>query len=371
MNATQQVPVRKWLYPFSWIYGFIVWFRGKLFDWNVLKSQEFDIPVICVGNITAGGTGKTPHVEYLVNLLKTNHNVAVLSRGYKRKTKGFLLATEQSTCLEIGDEPFQIKRKFPDVTVAVDADRRRGISNLLASDNPPQVVILDDAFQNRYVIPSYTIILSNYNRPIYEDALLPAGLLRESARNTRKASMVVVSKCATDLRPIDYRVISHDLNILPCQDLLFSYFEYKKIKSVFSSDDLELDLDFLKDKTILLVTGIASNQMIVDKLKTYTEKIEQIPFKDHYVFKKKDIKKIRKRFDSIESDNKIILVTEKDVSRLLLRETDMVDGLDKSFYYLPIEVAFLGPDGSKLFNEKILKHVKENSRNRVVFKKKD
>lgn len=368
MITNQPIHINRWLLPFSWLYRLIVFIRNKFFDWKIFKSEEYDIPVICIGNITAGGTGKTPHTEYLIQILKDKYRVAVLSRGYKRKTKGFVLSTTESTSIEIGDESFQIKQKFPDILVAVDADRRRGIRNLIDLETPPEVILLDDAFQHRYVKPSYTIILSNYNRPVYEDKMLPAGLLREPVSKLSKANMVIVTKCPESIQPIDFRIISHDMNIMPYQDLFFTTFRYEKIKPVFINQHKDIDLDFLIDKSILLVTGIASPKMILDKLSEFTNSVDTITYPDHHTFKPKDIRNIKNRFDSIESQNKIILVTEKDYSRLIFCK-DIDESFQQSFYYLPIEVAFFEADKEKQFKEKIFKHVRENSRNRLVYKK--
>lgn len=355
MNSNQPVHINKWLLPLSWMYGLIVFVRNKLFDCKILRQEEFDIPIICIGNITVGGTGKTPHTEYLVSILKDKYRVGVLSRGYKRKTRGFVLATDQSDSLQIGDESYQIKKKFPDVIVAVDGNRRRGIKKMLQLENPPQVILLDDAFQHRYVKPSYTIILSDYNRPVYEDKMLPAGRLREPVYHLRKANMIIVTKSPDNLRPIDYRIISHDINVFPYQALFFTKLVYKQLKPVFDNYSQEVPLDYLKDKHILLVTGIASPKMIENKLEEYTDKVETMIYSDHHNFKKKDIKNITKQFHSIESGNKLILVTEKDATRLVLRD-DIDEAIKSQIFYLPIEVSFL--DKGNDFEERIYKHVK-------------
>lgn len=369
MDNNQPIHTKKWLLPISWIYGSIVFIRNKFFDWNIFKREEFEIPVICVGNIAVGGTGKTPHIELLIKILQSKYKVGVLSRGYKRKTKGFLLANQYSTSVEIGDESFQIKKKFPETIVAVDENRRRGIRNMLNMKVPPEVILLDDAFQHRYVTPSYSIVLSDYYRPIYEDKLLPAGRLRESRSHLRKANMIIMTKCPTDLKPIDYRIISHNFNLLSYQDLFFTTINYGNIKPVFEEEDLkEILLSDLKDKEVLLVTGIASPNRLIEKLSTYTDKVQTMTFGDHHFFKSRDIKKIRKKFQSIDSSNKIILVTEKDASRLLASKH--IDEILKEYiYYLPIETTVIPEDSIKKFEDKILKHVKEDSRNRELYKK--
>ncbi|MBK5722324.1 tetraacyldisaccharide 4'-kinase [Dysgonomonas sp. Marseille-P4677] len=357
MIKYEPVHIQKWLLPFSWLYGLIVYIRNKFFDWGILKHEEFDIPVICIGNLTIGGTGKTPHTEYLIQILKDKYKVGVLSRGYKRKSKGFVLADSNSTSFDLGDESFQIKHKFPDIIVAVDRNRRRGIKKMLALDNPPEIILLDDAFQHRYVKPSYTIILSDYNRPVYEDALLPAGRMREPFSALSKANMIVVTKCPADLQPIDYRIISHDINAFPFQELYFTQFKYKQLQPLFKDEATEKPLNYLNGKNILLVTGIASPKMILKKLSQYTEKVSTIKYSDHYNFKSKDIKYISNKFRNITSENKLILVTEKDAMRLIARD-DIDDDIKKSIYYLPIEVSFL--DKQEDFKAKIYKHIREN-----------
>lgn len=365
MIKHQPVHINKWLLPFSWLYGLIVYFRNKFFDWGILKQEKFDIPIICIGNITVGGTGKTPHTEYLIRLLQNKYRVGVLSRGYKRKTKGFVLADDETTSKDIGDESFQIKNKFPGVILAVDGNRRRGINKLLALESPPEVILLDDAFQHRYVKPSYTIILSDFNRPVYEDTLLPAGRLREPFSHISEANMIIVTKCP-ELQPIDYRIISHGINAFPYQGLYFTSLDYKELQPVFSESNVTKTLSELKNKHILLATGIASPKMIIKKLSEFTDKIDTITYPDHYTFKGKDIKHITSKFNEISPDDKIILVTEKDAVRLITR-TDISDEIKKYLYYLPIEVVFMDKEDD--FKDKIIKHVRENTRNRSIHKK--
>ncbi|MBB4034117.1 tetraacyldisaccharide 4'-kinase [Dysgonomonas hofstadii] len=366
MINTEPIHINKWLLPFSWLYGIGVYIRNKFFDWGIFKREEFDVPVICIGNITVGGTGKTPHTEYLINVLKDKYRVGVLSRGYKRKSKGFVLATSESTSLELGDESYQIKRKFPDVIVAVDGNRRRGIKEMLSLENPPEVILLDDAFQHRYVKPSYTVILSDFNRPVYEDTLLPAGRLRESPSHLRDANIIIVTKCPEELQPIDFRIISHDINAFPYQGLYFTQFSYNNLKPVFGNGIKQLPLDSLQGKSVLLATGIASPDMIIKKLSDYTKDIDMITYPDHHNFRVKDIRYISERFKGILSDNKIIIVTEKDAARLVLRE-DIDEEIKESLYYLPVEITFMSDEND--FKDKILKHVRENTGNRKIYKR--
>lgn len=221
------IKIHKWLYPASWLYGAAVMMRNKLFDWEVLQSKSFDIPIISVGNLAVGGTGKTPHTEYLIKSLCNQYNVAVLSRGYKRHTKGYVLATPESTARSIGDEPYQMHQKFPSVTVAVDEKRCHGIEKLLALQKPSiDVILLDDAFQHRYVKPGLSILLTDYHRLFCDDTLLPAGRLREPISGKNRAQIVIVTKCPQDIKPIDYNIITKRLNLYPYQQLFFSSFRY-------------------------------------------------------------------------------------------------------------------------------------------------
>ena len=254
------IKINEWLLPFSWLYGLGVKLRNQLFDMGVLKSKSYDIPVISVGNITVGGTGKTPHTEYLVRLLSKKYKVAVLSRGYKRKSKGFLLATPDTPVEQIGDEPFQMKRKFPDIYVAVDKDRCHGIERLCDKSVAPDldVIILDDAYQHRYVKPGVNILLVDYHRMIVEDRLLPAGRLREPKEGKNRANIVIVTKCPHDIKPMGIRVISKALNLYPYQKLYFSTFRYREMIPLFDKQASRRTLDQLaENEQVLLLTGIA------------------------------------------------------------------------------------------------------------------
>lgn len=223
MLTDHTIKFNKLLTPFSFLYGIGVRFRNQLFDWKILRTERYDLPIICVGNLTVGGTGKTPHTEYIIRLIKDRYRVAVLSRGYKRKTSGFLLADQRSTSKDIGDEPYQMKRKFPDILVAVDADRRRGIRNLLAlpENKRPEVIVLDDAFQHRYVAPTLNILLTDCHRLYTQDKLLPAGRLREPVDGARRADVIIVTKCESYIQPIDFRIIEEDIHLSAYQELYF------------------------------------------------------------------------------------------------------------------------------------------------------
>ena len=364
VKNNKDVHINKCLLPLSWLYGFIVFIRNKLFDWKILKQKEYPIPVICVGNITVGGTGKTPHTEYLIELLKKKYKIAVLSRGYKRKTSGYILATNSSTVAQIGDEPYQIKNKYPDILVAVDSKRQRGIENLLdlPKEERPEVILLDDAFQHRYVKPSFTILLTDYNRLMTHDALLPAGRLREPAHYAEKADVVIVTKCPTSTNPLDQRILSKDIQVYPYQNLFFTSFEYGLLTPVFEHNKPKLTLNEINNKDVLIVAGIANPKPFYRKIRRYAKKAEKMLYADHYQFNEKDIAEIEEKANSLGKREKIIITTEKDAARL-----KSFDNLNKSFkemlYYLPIEVTFVNEHDKEIFNNKITEHVRENSRN--------
>ena len=353
------------LAPFTFIYRMVIGMRNKLFDWKILPSEEFDLPVISVGNLTVGGTGKTPHTEYLIGLLKGSKNTALLSRGYKRKTKGFRLATSSSTSQDIGDEPYQIKAKFPDVHVAVDSDRRHGIHQLCehSVSKDAEVIILDDAFQHRYVKPGINIVLMDYNRPIYEDALMPTGMLREPASSLNRAHIVIVTKCPHDIKPIDFRIVAKHLELRPYQQLFFTTFKYGELRA-FNTPTEQRPLSSLTPYThILLVTGIASAAPLVTKLHQHTQHVTHMEYGDHHEFTRAELQDIKKKFDSITATEKLIITTEKDAARLSTYTLD--ESISNNLYVLPIEVEFL-QDQQETFNNYITDYVNKNSRNRII-----
>ena len=362
------IKINKWLLPLSWVYGLGVKLRNTLFDIGVLKSRTFQIPVIAVGNITVGGSGKTPHVEYLANLLRKDFHVAVLSRGYKRKSKGFIRATDKTTMPEIGDEPFQMKQKFPDVTVAVDKKRCHGIELLTEKDNRLDAVLLDDAFQHRYVKPGINILLVDYHRLIIYDQLLPAGRLREPLNGKDRADIVVVTKCPKDLKPMEYRVITKAMNLYPYQHLYFTTLEYDQLRPVFNKNGGFHSLEDLSDQHVLLLTGIASPEQLEHDLSPIAPHLTPLTFSDHHQFKSKDIQLINDRFAALPSP-KVIVTTEKDAARLLTAE-GLSDEVRANLYVLPVRIAFM-QDQQESFNLQIIGYVRKNSRNSILAKGKD
>lgn len=357
------------LLPLSWLYGVVVYIRNKLFDWNIFKSEKFPhASIICVGNLAVGGTGKTPHIEYLVQLLRTKYKVAVLSRGYKRKSSGFVLADEHTPYHEIGDEPYQIKRKFPEILVAVDKNRRNGIKKLLnlPTDIRPDVILLDDGFQHRWVKPSLSIVLSDFNRPVYEDCLLPAGRLREPIENLSRASIVLVSKCPPEIKPIDMRIASNGFKLYPYQSLMFTKMTYGQVIPLFKGARPKLHLHELHDKSLMLVTGIANPGPLYRQLKKYADEIRHITFPDHHDFSEFEIDSIADQFNELPEKRRIIIMTEKDAVRLT--QTQIPDEIKPFIYYLPIKVEFISEEEQQLFNKKILNHVRKNTRDCKLYK---
>ena len=319
MQKNDKIKLNSYLAPLSFLYGIGIWLRNRLFDWGILHSEQYSIPVICIGNLSVGGTGKTPHTEYIIRLLKDKYRIAVLSRGYKRKTSGFILADSESSSLEIGDEPFQMKNKFPDILVAVDANRRRGIQNLLSlpEKDRPEVILLDDAYQHRYVHPSLSIVLSDYHRLFYNDKLMPTGHLREPISNINRTDIVVVTKCDEDMKPIDFRIIEENMKLRAHQLLFFTSIVYGEVKPVFPSEARFLNHKNIgKEDDILLISGIAVPTPFIREAEKYSNKVLPVVFPDHHTFSKSDFKKLDVIFEKMTSPGKLILVTEKDAARL-------------------------------------------------------
>ena len=357
------------LIPFSWIYGGIIYIRNLLFNYDFLHSQSFKIPIICVGNLTIGGTGKTPHTEYLIRLLKETCSVAVLSRGYRRKSKGFVLANIHTTAKDLGDEPFQIYSKFgQSITIAVDKKRCRGITRLLTilPTPKPRVILLDDAYQHRYVQAGLTCLLTNYHRLIYDDRLLPVGRLREPFKEKKRAQLIIVTKCPSDLSEHEMDTIKEKLHLLPYQSLYFSTFRYNSPYQLTSKKNMDLE-SLLSQNHILLLTGIATPESLQNDIKKNALSLMCLTFPDHHLFTLQDLKRISQAYGLLCQRGKaVILTTEKDASRLLTL-TDLTDTLKEHIYVLPIEVDFL--KGRVDFHSKILNYVHQYSKNSCVVTK--
>ncbi len=364
------IKIRESLLPLSWLYGCGVRLRNFCFDVGLLKSHSFHVPVIAVGNITVGGTGKTPHVEFLARQLKDLFRVAVLSRGYKRKTKGFLLADESTTANDIGDEPFQMKKKFPDISVAVDKKRVHGIEQLIHDDPELDVILLDDAFQHRYVKPGINILLVDYHRLIIYDKLLPAGRLREPLNGKSRADIVIVTKCPKEMKPMEFRVLTKAMNLFPYQHLYFTTLEYDHPFAMFNDHQRLTLTDVCTSNNILLLTGIALPRQMQEDLQamnreaTHSHTISSLTFSDHHHFSQKDIGRINRTFAAMAAP-KIILTTEKDAARLAGIE-GLSEEVRQHIFILPIRISFIQKDQEEMFTQSIIGYVRKNSRNSIL-----
>lgn len=331
------------LFPLTIWYAVAIGIRNLFFRTGVFKQERHVIPTICVGNLSTGGTGKTPHVEYLIRLLGDKVNLAVLSRGYGRKTNGFILANQSATAQTIGDEPLQYYKKFKNIRIAVCESRNEGVEKLQQLPNPPEVIILDDAFQHKSIVPSFKILLTEYAKPFYKDCILPFGNLREFRSASHTADIVVVTKCPKTLTASEKQRISNKVNARSGQKVLFSSIQYGN--PVALTDFVFSDFDQL-----LIVTGIANPQPLYDFFEQ-DYPTERMVFPDHHTYSEKDILNIRKRFEEVSSLKKAIITTEKDAMRLNgILEFKLLNNIP--IFYIPIEVYF--PDSEKLFDETML-----------------
>jgi tetraacyldisaccharide 4'-kinase len=331
---------RKILFPFAILYGFITGIRNFLFDKGILKSYSFQLPVIVVGNLSVGGTGKTPQIEYLIRLLSERYYIATLSRGYKRKSDGFILANANATAATLGDEPFQFFQKFPSIQVAVDADRKNGIEQLLAQNKKPEVILLDDAFQHRKVKAGFYILLTAYDDLFSEDFLLPTGNLRESRRGAQRADVIVVTKCPTTLTKEEQSRLKYSLNAYSNATIFFSVIAYDT--SVHSKNS-SISVAEIKQSDAVLLAGIAKPDSFFDYLAN--EHSVCLTYPDHHHFTENDILHIQQ-----QAGEKKIVTTEKDYVRL--KDSDLKDQL----YYLPIRTSFI--TDSDQFDAAILDYLK-------------
>ena len=350
------------LFPFSLLYGVAISFRHKFFDWGVYKSVRFKIPLICIGNITVGGTGKTPHIEYLIKLLSKNFKVATLSRGYKRKTSGYLLADKNASPNSIGDEPYQLFKKFKNIDVAVAEKRVLGVENLLKDREQLNAILLDDAFQHRHIQAGLNIVLIDFNRPVFKDHLLPAGNLRDKRSQLKRADILIVSKTPDTISDIEKRLWIKELNPFPYQKLFFTTIRYGLMQSVFQENKTGQSLsDLARNSTeVLLISGIARPEPLIQKLKSQGITLTSMIFPDHHNFSKEDISKVIRRFNQLKGKEKVLLTTEKDAVRLIEFKNEF-KSIKPQCYYLPIEVAFLNND-NKEFDKIITNYVGKNKK---------
>jgi len=339
----RQAIARAILTPMSWCYGAGVWVRNTCFNMGLLPSESFDVPVVSVGNITVGGTGKTPHVEYIIENLCRHYKIAVLSRGYKRDTSGFILASDALSPRDIGDEPYQIYRKYNGlITLAVCESRRKGIRELLRIDPDINLILLDDAFQHRYVKPKVNVVLVDYNRMPYNDHLLPLGTLREPAHRLLQCDTVVVTKCPTELSPVDIRMVKENLDLFPSQQLYFSCIRYADPVPVFPIPNPQIaSLSWLQSTdTVLCVTGIANPRQLVRYLRQYSATVKVMHYDDHHYFTRSDFNDIFNVYEKLEGRRKFIITTEKDAVRIL-NNPYYPPTMRQCIYYIPIRVGFL------------------------------
>lgn len=327
------------LFPFAFLYGIGVLVRNWLYDSGILPSKEFNSSIIVIGNLSAGGTGKTPMTEYLVRLLKDKFPLATLSRGYKRHTSGFMIADKDSTSHLIGDEPLQFKKKFPDLLVSVDENRKNGIQQLLGKFPELKVLLLDDAFQHRRVKPGLSILLSDYGKMFYDDYLLPVGTLREWRSGKKRADIIIATKCPDNLTPVEKRIILKKIDPDPHQHVLFSHIRYGEPVAVFTSPALSLNGKETKEMTALLLTGVSNPRPLEDFLLNKKLKVIPMAYPDHHEYTLVETNQLIEKFNSIPGTNKFIITTEKDAMRL--DKPGLVEILHKlPMYYIPIETTF-------------------------------
>lgn len=337
--------LRKILFPFALLYGLITAIRNFLFDKGVLKSYTFDLPVIAVGNLSVGGTGKTPQIEYLIRLLSDKYKVATLSRGYKRQSEGFVLADSNANAQILGDEPFQYFQKFPNIKVAVDADRKNGIEQLLAQPDRPEVILLDDAYQHRKVKAGFYILLTSYDDLFCDDLMLPTGNLRENKNGAKRANLVIVTKCPFNLSLEKQNEIRKKLKLAGSQQLYFTFIAYDNF---IYGESQKINVNEIQAASKLLVAGIAKPEPFFAYLQDTNDVC--LSFPDHHNFSEKDILEIKN-----VAQNNIIITTEKDYVRLKGRLPS------EQLFYLPIQSAFLS--GGENFDKTITNYVGTSARN--------
>ena len=343
--------IRKILYPFSLLYAAVMRVRNFMYDRSWLRSTEFGLPVIAVGNLSVGGTGKSPMIEYLIRLLQPYHRLAVLSRGYGRKTRGYILAEAGTSAEEIGDEPYQFFRKFREVQVAVDEDRVSGVSMLLMESPAPDLILLDDAFQHRKIRAGIYILLTSYDKLYANDLVLPAGDLKEPRSGAKRADLVIVSKCPADISEEERLEIRRKLKLSSGQELYFTGIEY--VGKVVN-DRESISMQDLAKEEVLLVTGIANPGPMIEYLREMRCSFQHLEFGDHHRLTDKEHEKIRDAREQLKGKNKIVLTTEKDFVRNFER-------VDYPVYYLPIRTLFL--EGEEGFKKRIHDYVRRNKRN--------
>jgi tetraacyldisaccharide 4'-kinase len=338
------------LLPFALLYWLVITVRNWLYNRNVIRSTSFAFPLICIGNLSVGGTGKSPMVEYLVRLLKNEFKVATLSRGYKRRTRGYALANKESTALEIGDEPMQFHVKFPDVPIAVGEERLDAIPQLLHDRPGTEAIILDDAFQHRAIKAGLNILLTEHSNLFTRDFYLPTGDLRDLKSEYKRAEIIVVTKCKPDLTVNEKQKITEEINLQPGQTIFFASIEYGQPYHIFNHTGFSLT----ENTEVLLISGIANPKPLKSLLEKHSKTYYMLQYADHRIFTIDDLKEIRKRFATIETVNKIILTTEKDAVRLVKFKTEIADW---PLYVIPVRHHFLYGEGDR-FNQLVINFIR-------------
>jgi tetraacyldisaccharide 4'-kinase len=342
-NVPLLKPIRILLFPFSLLYALAVFVKNFLYDKKIISSTTFNLPIISIGNLSVGGTGKSPMVEWLIRQLRNDFRIAVLSRGYKRKTKGYAMANSTSTALEIGDEPMQFHMKFPDVSIAVGEERVVAIPQLLHDEPDTEAVLLDDAFQHRAIQPGFNILLTDYNNLYTRDWFLPTGDLRDEPRSCKRANVIMVTKCPRDMTASDQAAIRNEIAPLPKQNLFFTTLDYGEPYHIIHRYPVHIS----EEHEVLLVTGIANprslKQFLLEQSKTYYE----MSYGDHHIFSIDDLRDIKKRFEAISAEKKIIITTEKDAVRLVKFEQELKD---LPVFVLPIGHHFLNGEAQSFLH---------------------
>ena len=331
--------------PLSWLYGMVVHIRHKLFDLKILRSEEFDIPVVCIGNLTVGGTGKTPVAELLIERFSEHYRVGVLSRGYRRKTKGFVLSTPTSSARTIGDEPRQMKLKYPSVPVAVCEKRAEGIRLLRKAHPEIELIILDDAFQHRYVEPWVNILLMDYNNPVYRDRLLPWGRLRDTRNQIHRANFVLVTKCPDDLNPLDMRIVINSLGLFPYQSLYFTRMRQGEITPLFADRAVG---KVREGDPVIAMSGIANPVPLLENLRKRFDVVAELTFDDHHTYRLSDMRRLEALFAAYP--DAVVLTTEKDTVKLTNRKK-VPEAVQQRLYYVPIHVSFVADSESEFLRQ--------------------
>lgn len=347
------------LLPLSKLYGFVTFMRNQFFDWHILPQHSFDIPVVVVGNIAVGGTGKTPHTEYIIEHLRHSFRIAVLSRGYKRKTKGFVLATQETRPSDIGDESYQIYHKFEGkVIVAVCEDRVAGIRELLELCPDINLVVLDDAFQHRYVQPTVSVVLTEFNRPLYNDHMLPYGRLREPLRGIMRANIIVATKCPETMTDLNYALFKKCLDHFPYQDVFFSRYVYQGLVPMFPDDSTSVpSLEWMDSSdSILAIAGVENPRPFIRYVKSFQPRVRVNVFDDHHAFTKKDMANLFERYRTMGGNTRILITTEKDAVRMIA-SPHFPPELRPVAFYIPIKVDFISR-GGPTFIETLVREIR-------------